>query len=63
MRSGSEKKMEKKTDDIIFYGNLNDKNIQGYAYSVYGTDGLCATITTGCGGGHLPMILEEEDDN
>ncbi len=49
-------------DDIIFYGNLNDKNVQGYAYSVYGADGLCATITTGCGGGHLPMIIKEEDD-
>ena len=55
--------MEKKTDDIIFYGNLNDKNIQGYAYSIYGADGLCATITTGCGGGHTPYILEEEDDD
>ena len=36
--------------DIIFYGNLNNKNIQGYAYSVYGINGLSATITTGCGG-------------
>jgi hypothetical protein len=40
-------------DDIIFYGALNNKNksVQGYAYSVYGVDGICATITTGCGGG------------
>jgi hypothetical protein len=48
-------------DDIIFYGALNNKNksVQGYAYSVYGVDGICATITTGCGGGHIPLILEE----
>lgn len=51
--------MEKKTDNIIFYGNLNDKNIQGYAYSIYGAGGLCATITTGCGGGgQTPIIFE-----
>lgn len=44
--------------DIIFYGNLNGKNIQGYAYSVYDINGLSATITTGCGGGwvHLDVL-------
>ena len=48
------------TDEIIFYGNLNDKNIQGYAYSVYGVNSLCATITANAGGGHMPYILVKE---
>ena len=45
------------SDEIIFYGNLNGKGIQGYAYSVYGTNGIAATITAVCGGGHEPFIL------
>ena len=45
------------SDEIIFYGNLNGKGIQGYAYSVYGTYGIAATITAVCGGGHEPFIL------
>ena len=61
--------MEKKTDDIIFYGNLNDKNIQGYAYSVYGVNRISPTLTANSGGGHMPYILindeinKEEDTN
>ena len=51
------------SDEIVFYGNLNGKNIQGYAYSVYGGDGLCATITANAGGGHMPYILVEEGGN
>lgn len=31
--------MNEKKSEIIFYGNLNGKNIQGYAYSVYGIGG------------------------
>jgi hypothetical protein len=54
--------MEKKTDNIIFYGNLNDKNIQGYAYSIYGADGNSPTLTANAGGGHMPYIIEEEDE-
>ena len=54
--------MKKETDEIIFYGCLNGRNIQGYAYSVYGMNGLCATITTGCGGGHLPLLLDEGEN-
>ena len=54
--------MEKKTDNIIFYGNLDGENIQGYDYSVYGKNGICATITANSGGGHTPYILEEEDE-
>ena len=45
------------SDEIIFYGNLNGKGIQGYAYSVYGINGIAATITAVCGGGHEPFIL------
>lgn len=55
--------MKKKTDNIIFYGNLDGENIQGYDYSVYGKNGIYATITANSGGGHTPYILEEEDDD
>ena len=48
------------SDEIIFYGNLNGKGIQGYAYSVYGINGIAATITAVCGGGHEPFILVRE---
>lgn len=57
--------MNEKKSEIIFYGNLNGKNIQGYAYSVYGIGGEAPTITANAGGGHMPYILiewEEEDE-
>ena len=49
--------MEKKNEDIIFYGNLNGKCVQGYAYSVYGIYGNAPTLTANSGGGHMPYIL------
>ena len=55
--------MEKKSDDTIFYGNLDGKNIQGYKYSVYEKNGICATITGNSGGGHMPYILIEGKEN
>lgn len=53
--------MEKKSEDIIFYGNLNGKCIQGYAYSVYGTGGNSPTLTANAGGGHMPYILINDE--
>ena len=47
--------------DIIFYGNLDGKNVQGYKYSVYDPEGIASAITTGCGGGHIPYVLTRED--
>ena len=55
--------MEKKNEDIIFYGNLNGKCIQGYAYSVYGTRGNSPTLTANAGGGHMPYILIERKED
>ena len=46
--------------ELIFYGNFDGKNIQGYKYSVYDINGLSAAITANSGGGHMPYILLKE---
>ncbi|MBO4640912.1 MAG: hypothetical protein J5710_14265 [Treponema sp.] len=51
------KKYCNESSKIIWYGNLDGKNIQGYKYSVYAIFGCCAAINTGQGGGQEPFIL------
>ena len=41
--------------------NTVDNTLES-ANRIYSVDGLCPTIPTGRGGGHLPKILVEEND-
>ena len=46
---------------IIGYMDWTMDNTFESANRVYDQDGLCPTIPTGAGGGHLPKILMEEE--